>query len=396
MKKDISRSFQINNNFFKFDMNNHLKDRSVEGVHDACEEIADWIIYNADKSNWIEIPNWFKMDTSEYRFVRIDQYHPLWHLLDKKSQKTKNWLIFKYNKQDKTKIKIIVTHFGPLGTAKNQKFEPNYQQTNIDFKNDYDQYKHDLNDVNIHLENEKKIRYDFFKKLDDNYIKAMSDLQDQIDSFIVKLKDLVYFIFGTTIEAGVLITKMNICLGPSAIKICSRIFMKEIISIISKEFAKKIALITAKISSNQTGKIAVKKVPAIGFFVGIGLGSCRLLSGDFSGAVLEVASGAASTFPGSGTVCSYGIDSLLLMKDVKNALDALMNHERIFKNISYEIDSLTMSKKEIQDEHNFFRNAFIYEELNDDELVEQIIHLNSLFPYSHFKRWSKIYYKEYY
>ncbi len=111
MKKDISRSFQINNNFFKFDMNNHLKDRSVEGVTHACEEIADWIIYNADKSNWIEIPNWFKMDTSEYRFVRIDQYHPLWNLLDKKSQKTKNWLIFKYNKQDKTKIKIIVTHF---------------------------------------------------------------------------------------------------------------------------------------------------------------------------------------------------------------------------------------------------------------------------------------------
>ena len=42
-----------------------------------------------------------------------------------------------------------------------------------------------------------------------------------------------------------------------------------------------------------------------------------------SGAVLEVASGAASTIPVGGTLASLGIDALLAAKDVKGEMDEL-------------------------------------------------------------------------
>jgi hypothetical protein len=66
-------------------------------------------------------------------------------------------------------------------------------------------------------------------------------------------------------------------------------------------------------------KSAIKKIPIIGAIAGIGFGIGRLMSGDVSGAALEVASGAASTIPGAGTAASVGIDAALAAKDIKNA-----------------------------------------------------------------------------
>jgi len=45
-------------------------------------------------------------------------------------------------------------------------------------------------------------------------------------------------------------------------------------------------------------------------------GAQRAFAGDFTGAAMEVASGAASTLPGAGTAASIGIDAALLAKDV--------------------------------------------------------------------------------
>ena len=42
----------------------------------------------------------------------------------------------------------------------------------------------------------------------------------------------------------------------------------------------------------------------------------RAMAGDFSGAAMELASGAASTIPGLGTAASVGIDAALIAKDV--------------------------------------------------------------------------------
>ena len=42
----------------------------------------------------------------------------------------------------------------------------------------------------------------------------------------------------------------------------------------------------------------------------------RLLKGDFKGAMLEAASGIASTIPGVGTAVSIGLDATLAAKDM--------------------------------------------------------------------------------
>ena len=76
---------------------------------------------------------------------------------------------------------------------------------------------------------------------------------------------------------------------------------------------------TSKILGKSLLKSAVKKIPIIGAIAGIGFGIGRLMSGDISGAAMEVASGAASTIPGAGTAASVGIDAALAAKDIKNA-----------------------------------------------------------------------------
>lgn len=80
---------------------------------------------------------------------------------------------------------------------------------------------------------------------------------------------------------------------------------------------------TKKASSKILGKTllksAVKKIPIIGAIAGIGFGIGRLMSGDISGAAMEVASGAAGSIPGAGTAASIGIDAALAAKDIKNA-----------------------------------------------------------------------------
>ena len=42
----------------------------------------------------------------------------------------------------------------------------------------------------------------------------------------------------------------------------------------------------------------------------------RAMAGDFAGAAMELASGAASTVPGLGTAASVAIDAALIAKDV--------------------------------------------------------------------------------
>jgi len=66
-------------------------------------------------------------------------------------------------------------------------------------------------------------------------------------------------------------------------------------------------------------KSAIKKIPVIGAIAGIGFGLGRLMSGDVTGAALEVGSGLASTVPGVGTAASVAADATLAARDIKNA-----------------------------------------------------------------------------
>jgi len=74
-----------------------------------------------------------------------------------------------------------------------------------------------------------------------------------------------------------------------------------------------------KIGAKAVGKSLLKKIPLIGLLAGLGFGASRALSGDWTGAGLEVASGAASTVPGLGTAGSLAIDAGLAARDIAKA-----------------------------------------------------------------------------
>ena len=59
-----------------------------------------------------------------------------------------------------------------------------------------------------------------------------------------------------------------------------------------------------------------KKIPLLGLGLGAVFAAQRAMAGDFTGAAMELASGAASTIPGLGTAASVAIDAALIAKDV--------------------------------------------------------------------------------
>ncbi len=73
----------------------------------------------------------------------------------------------------------------------------------------------------------------------------------------------------------------------------------------------------AKLGGKAVGKSLLKKIPIVGALAGIGFGLQRAMKGDYAGAALELASGAASIIPGFGTTASIAIDAGLAAKDLK-------------------------------------------------------------------------------
>ena len=93
--------------------------------------------------------------------------------------------------------------------------------------------------------------------------------------------------------------------------------VEKVMSVASRKTLQKASAKTAtKVLGKTMIKTGVKKVPILGAIAGLGFGVQRLLSGDPAGALMEVASGVASTIPGAGTAISIGIDSALIAKDL--------------------------------------------------------------------------------
>ena len=87
-----------------------------------------------------------------------------------------------------------------------------------------------------------------------------------------------------------------------------------------KAVQKKVSQTAAKkIVGKTLLKSGAKKVPILGAVMGGIFGLGRLMKGDVKGALLEVASGVASTIPGAGTAVSVGIDGALMAKDIAEA-----------------------------------------------------------------------------
>ena len=77
------------------------------------------------------------------------------------------------------------------------------------------------------------------------------------------------------------------------------------------------------ISARHTSKSVGKKIPFVGLAIGAGFGIWRSVYGDYEGACLEVASGAASTIPGVGTAASLGVDAILAGIDINASVGEL-------------------------------------------------------------------------
>jgi hypothetical protein len=71
-----------------------------------------------------------------------------------------------------------------------------------------------------------------------------------------------------------------------------------------------------KIAGKGVAKTALKALPGLGFLMALGFGANRAMNGDYLGAGLELASGAAGLFPGIGTVASIGIQGALVTRDL--------------------------------------------------------------------------------
>lgn len=75
----------------------------------------------------------------------------------------------------------------------------------------------------------------------------------------------------------------------------------------------------AKIGAKAVGKSLLKKIPIIGALAGIGFAISRAAKGDYVGAAMELASGAASIIPGIGTGVSVAIDAASAVRDLSQA-----------------------------------------------------------------------------
>ena len=82
----------------------------------------------------------------------------------------------------------------------------------------------------------------------------------------------------------------------------------------------------AKVASKSAFKSILKKIPLVGVAAGLGFGIDRAIKGDWTGAAMEVASGAASLLdlvaPGAGTATSIAIDAAIAGRDMYKANQA--------------------------------------------------------------------------
>jgi hypothetical protein len=118
---------------------------------------------------------------------------------------------------------------------------------------------------------------------------------------------------------------------------------------------------TAAKTAAKTGfKSFLKKIPLIGVGAGLIFAADRASKGDTTGAGMELASGAASTFPGPGTAASLGIDAALAAKDMK-ADDKTPKIETKVETKKYEGTLYNVTRQDIEKHPNFQRYLSQYQ-----------------------------------
>jgi hypothetical protein len=88
---------------------------------------------------------------------------------------------------------------------------------------------------------------------------------------------------------------------------------------VAKTGGKNIVKTAGKVAAKTVGTSLLKKIPIIGALAGVGFAISRAAKGDYAGAALELASGAASIIPGIGTAASVAIDAGLAARDISQS-----------------------------------------------------------------------------
>jgi hypothetical protein len=136
---------------------------------------------------------------------------------------------------------------------------------------------------------------------------------DQVGSTIAERVTAKGLIKGASILGG------GAALGIGAVDRAKGLFQSPDKKAAEKLIGKEISETTGKTAAKNAGKFglksALKKIPLLGLAFGGAFAAQRALEGDFAGAGLELASGAAGAIPGVGTGASLGIDALLAASD---------------------------------------------------------------------------------
>ena len=353
----IEETIIINGNEFKFKLHNHMKHDGSRTGYSTAFNIANFIL-NSATSIYKDLtdPIWYI--SSGYRICRIERGNPLWDLLDNESQmRDRNWLIFQHHPLNSSTI--IVTHFGPFGFENNTNYGNQWDDCWNKFKNDAKvlEFRRVLNN-NPSEAQVQQAKANLRAHMSGTYIKIKERLDSNVERAKAILIDIIKMVFGATANATVITLKLGIALAPSALKIGGKVLLKETLVIISKQLAKEIAIISSKIAAKESGKVVGKKIPGVGLAIGAGFGVWRACKGDFGGAFLEVASGAASTVPGFGTAASFAIDGVLAGKDVIKALNKLKHHRSHLQSIESELNKLLDQINELERNHGLIMNTF--------------------------------------
>ncbi|XP_068683546.1 uncharacterized protein [Montipora foliosa] len=324
---------ELNGFKFSFYMTNHLSSQipEVVSLKAICSKISSY--------HMLTFPNWTRLKR-DFRIIRINSRDDLFQYLDANSQrKTLNWLIF-----SRVGNNIVVRHFGPFGIDKNEDFEKKVDQTRLSLQKLKDAWL-EVNSSSRSKKQKEKERNDIIAKVKANYWAAVQLVEKKIEDKKRELKEVATRVFPDEESRNDLIRKIEKITVKTGWVIVQQVLkavvaeiIAEIALVIAKVAAKQSSKQGAKTASKEAAKVTAKGIPFLGLAVGAGFAVWRMAEGDFAGAGLEIASGAASCLPGPGTAASLALDAGLIVKDVIH----------VAKEKKKQMEDLKASTEEIQ------------------------------------------------
>jgi len=300
-------------------------------------------------------------------FLRCLLGHALWNLLDEESkrERDRNYLAWLGNVV--LHDTIIIEHFGPLGDKRskgNQRDDDRYthafandmmQRFGVQSKDDY---------LKLSESNRKNLKENYYEHVRAKYVSVKESKSKLVEVLKSLLISVIEEVFGA-MKTCVMITYTDPfirAVGPTALKIAT----KNITTVVLKEIAKEIAKLSAKQAMQKGGKSAAKKVPLIGATIGTGLAIWRAGQGDFFGAGLEMTSGIASCFPGTGTFASLGIDVALAARDITGTISFYSERQRFIEHRSNELQKLSAELETLDYQFKIIKDAYKEFDYEDD------------------------------